>query len=173
MKPVRRYRTAVTAALLLAVAPVLAGCGDRGADEDRSGEITALHPWVRVPIAPAPADTGETAAEARPVTTAAYLVIQNPTDREDALVGVETAVAENVEIHAVIMDDGVMRMRRVDEIPIPAAGEAVLEPGGYHIMLIGLLDPLAVGDSVPLSLRLRNGRVMNVLAPVREGPPGP
>lgn len=150
---------------------MLAGCGDRGAGGDDAGGlvITALHPWVRMPLAAA----DDTAGGARLASTAAYLVIQNPTAQADELVAVETPVAETVELHSVTMDDGVMRMRRVGSVPIPAAGEAALEPGGYHMMLIGLYEPLDEGDSVPLLLRLRSGRTLEVVAPVRESSPRP
>ena len=168
MTSMRRRPRPSLALLLLTGLALLPACGDRSG-EDTSGEITALLPWVRVPIAAAPADS----TDAAPVSTAAYLVLQNPTPNADALVGVATPAAEAAEIHSVTMDDGVMRMRQVDAVPIPAAGEAVLEPGGYHIMLIGLLDPLAEGSSIPLELRLESGRTFTILAPVREAPPRP
>lgn len=166
----RRDRPAAGPILLLAGALAVAGCGDRGAGDDAGGlAITALHPWVRVPLAPA----ADTAGGTPPVSTAAYVVIQNPTAHADELVEVETPLAETVELHAVTMDGGVMRMRRVGSVPVPAAGEAALEPGGYHMMLIGLYEILDEGDSVPLLLRLRSGRTLEVLAPVRETSPRP
>lgn len=165
----RRARSAHGQVLLLAGALALVGCGDRGAGEAGELVITALHPWVRMPLAPA-ADTG---GGAPPANTAAYLVIQNPTAHADELVAVETPLAETVELHSVTMDDGVVRMRRVGSVPIPAAGEAALEPGGHHIMLIGLYEPLDERDAVPLFLRLRSGKTLEVLAPVRESSPRP
>lgn len=152
--------------LLLAGVLALAGCGDRpGPDRETAEAIAALHPWVRVAIVP------EDSAAAAPVNTAAYLALQNPTPNPDALVDVTTPVAETAELHTVTMDEGVMRMRRVRSVAIPAAGEAVLEPGGYHIMLIGLHAPLSEGDTVPLRLTLRSGRAMDVSAPVLRSPP--
>jgi copper(I)-binding protein len=162
----RRGRPGSGPLLLLAGVLALAGCADRGGD-DGGLVITALHPWVRAPLAP----EGETAGGVLPTSTAAYLVIQNPTAHADELIGVETPLAETVELHSATMDGDVMRMRRVRSVPIPAAGEAALEPGGYHIMLIGLYGTLDEGDAVPLILQLRSGQTLEVLAPVRESSP--
>lgn len=165
----RRTRPAPGPILLLAGVLMLAGCGDRSGTGDGGLVITALHAWVRVPLAP----EGDTTGGVLGASTAAYVVIQNPTAHADELIGVETPLAETVELHSVTMDDDVMRMRRVRSVPIPAAGEAALEPGGYHIMLIGLYEPLDEGDAVPLVLRLRSGQTLEVLAPVRESSPRP
>jgi copper(I)-binding protein len=97
-------------------------------------------------------------------------VLRNGTDEDDGLLGVETPVADTAEIHTVSMDGDVMRMRPVPEVPVPAGGEAVLRPGGYHVMLIGVRGPLEEGDTVPLTLRLRSGRTLRLAAPVRRGP---
>lgn len=166
--------------LAVVAALAFAACGDAGqsdaadgaaadaAAEAETAMITAMNPWVRMAIVP----EGSDAPDAPPVNSAAYLVLTNPTDRADALLAVETEVSDTVEVHTVTMDEGVMRMRAVDSVPVPAGGQAVLEPGGYHIMLIGLRGPLAEGDSVELRLRLRSGRVIDVTAPVRKGPDG-
>lgn len=136
--------------------------------------ITVTDAWVRVPIGAmaagspgTPTDAGDRRA---PVTTAAYLVLRNPTDRADTLVLVESAAADTVEIHVTSEAGGVARMRPVPFVPVPAGGEAVLEPGGYHLMLIGV-PSLAVGDTVVLRLRLRSGRALDVTAPVLRGAP--
>lgn len=128
--------------------------------------IAAVDPWARVAIMPEPPAEGP----APPVNSAAYLVLRNGTADADALLAVETPVADTAEIHNVTMDDGVMRMRAVDSVAVPAGGQTALEPGGFHVMLIGLRKPLQEGDSVPLTLRLRSGRTLQLTAPVRRGP---
>ena len=138
-----------------------------GAPHAAADGIAAMDPWVRVAIVPEPPATGE----APPVNSAAYVRLTNATDSADALVGVETTIADTAEIHSVSMDGGVMRMRAVDSVAVPAGGEAVLEPGGYHVMLIGLREPLEEGATVALTLRLRSGRVLELSAPVRRQPP--
>jgi copper(I)-binding protein len=82
---------------------------------------------------------------------AAFLTIDNagPPDR---LVGAESPIAHSVELHTHLHDGGVMRMRAVDSIAIPAHGQAVLKPGGDHVMLIGVDTPPKAGDRVPLTL---------------------
>ncbi len=162
------------AIFLLAATAALVACGDTGertdadtATEAEQAMITAMNPWVRMAIVP----EGSEAPDAPPINSAAYLVLANPTDTAAALVAVETEVSDTVEIHSVTMDEGVMRMRAIDSIPVPAGGEAVLEQGGYHIMLIGLRGPLSEGDSVELRLRLSSGQIIDVTAPVLRSPP--
>ena len=178
LRPGARQSPAVptlAGALLLGVTVALAGCDaapEAGADGAPDAgatpaEMSALNPWVRMSIMP----EGSDAPDAPPVNSAAYLVLRNTTDTADALVAVETEVSDTAEIHSVTMDDGVMRMRAVDSVVVAAGGEAVLEPGGYHIMLIGLRRPLSEGDSVALRLVLRSGETLDVVAPVLRSPP--
>jgi copper(I)-binding protein len=83
---------------------------------------------------------------------AAYMMLANDGDGNDRLVGVETDVARSVEIHESTLDDGVMSMRQVDGIDLPAGGRILLEPGGLHVMLVDVDPNLAVGDTVALTL---------------------
>ncbi len=102
---------------------------------------------------------------------AAYLVIHNNTDADDALIGASSPVAEVVEIHQSSMDDeGVMSMAQVEEIPIPAYEDAILEPGGYHIMLINLVEPLVEGTDVEITLDFLTAESQTVTAVVGSGP---
>ncbi len=71
-----------------------------------------------------------------------------------AVVGVETSVAEIVEIHQMKMEGNVMKMRAVPRIDLPAGKTVALTPGGYHVMLMGLKRPLKKGDIVPIKLRI-------------------
>jgi copper(I)-binding protein len=107
------------------------------------------------------------------VNSAAYLAIRNQGPRPEALVAVESEVADTVELHDVSMAGGVMRMRTVGSVAVPAGGQVALEPGGLHVMLVGLDRALAEGDSVPLVLRFRSGRILRLTAPVHRGPPRP
>jgi copper(I)-binding protein len=98
--------------------------------------------------------------------TAAHMVIENLTDQETALVAASTGVAEAVELHRAETDNGMMRMRKLDRITLPA-GKTDLT-GELHIMLIGLKSPLKEGDQVPLTLEFENGVEKTVIAPVRK-----
>ncbi len=173
-----RVRTGVGRGAGLALVVALAACqgdvpeasevGEIGAEEGAAAAgFAAVGPWVRTAVVPEGA--GEPGAP--PVNSAAYLVIRNPGPEADALVAVETAAADTAELHSVSMTEGVMRMRPVDSVAVAAGGEAVLEPGGFHVMLIGLRAALAEGDTVPLTLRFRSGRTLEVMAPVRRSPP--
>ncbi len=99
---------------------------------------------------------------------AAYMVIHNSMDEDDALLGASSPAAGVVEIHESSMDeDGAMAMMHVEEIPIPAHADAVLEPGGYHIMLIDLVEPLTEGTEIELVLEFATAEPQTVMVPVQ------
>lgn len=80
----------------------------------------------------------------------AYLKITSA--QAAALVAVHSPVAGRAEIHEMKMDGGVMRMRPVARVGLPAGGTVALQPGGYHVMLMNLEKPLRPGDTVPITL---------------------
>ena len=81
-----------------------------------------------------------------------YMVIHNDTGNHDALIAVESPSAGHSGIHTHIDDNGVMRMRPRDDLKIPARGTVVLEPGGDHVMLMDLFEPLRAGEFVTVTL---------------------
>jgi copper(I)-binding protein len=108
--------------------------------EFKSGSLEIDHPWARQ-TAPSQANGS------------AYFTIHNRGNEPDRLVGVQSGIADTAELHSNTMDaQGVMRMRPLDAIEVPAGGEAALEPGGNHVMLMGLKHPLDVGTTFPLTL---------------------
>lgn len=82
---------------------------------------------------------------------AAFLTIRN-TGEADRLIAFKTEACEKPELHTHIEEDGMMAMRKVDAIDVPANGEAVLKPGGFHLMFIGLKAPLVEGETVTVTL---------------------
>lgn len=89
---------------------------------------------------------------------AGYVAIVNGGSAGDRLLSAATPVAARVEIHSMMIDQGVMRMRPVEGgLAVPAKGVVVLKPGSYHLMLLGLKRPLKRGDSVPMTLRFARG----------------
>ena len=109
----------------------------------------------------------------RDLAGAAYMVIHNSTDDEDTLVGASSPAAAVVEIHETSVDeDGAMVMMHVGEIALPPLSDTVLEPGGYHIMLIDLVEPLAEGAEIELSLEFATAGPQTITVPV-AGPMGP
>jgi len=117
---------------------------------------------------------GITGAWARPAgagdTSAVYLRLMNRGETADRLLAVETEAADAAEIHTMRMDGDIMRMRPVDGLDIPGGETAVLQPGGMHIMLMGLTEPLHEGDNLVLTLVFESGVRVVVTAPVSETP---
>ena len=122
-------------------------------------EGIAIHdPWLRQPPPSAQVSAG-------------YLQIGNPGDEADRLVSVETDAAERVEIHEMDEVDGVMRMREVEGgLEIPAGGQVALQPGGYHLMLMGAREGLEAGQQVEAVLLFERAGRVEVAFDVR--PPG-
>jgi periplasmic copper chaperone A len=81
---------------------------------------------------------------------AAYVTIQSPTP--DRLVAASTPVAKEAQLHTMEMSGMVMKMRPISGVDIPADKPVTLGPGGIHIMLMGLKEPLKAGQSFPLTL---------------------
>lgn len=109
------------------------------AHEFKLGDLHIDHPWARATIG-------------QVKNGAAYVTLANHSDRPDTLISVASPVAKRVEIHSNIMEDGVMKMRRLEGIEVNPGEPAVLAPGGMHIMLMGLHAPLVEGESFPLTL---------------------
>ncbi len=105
-----------------------------------------------------------------PVSTmsAAFFRIRNTGDERDYLVGVRSGVAETAEIHTTVMEDSMMKMRRLNEVEIPPGKTVEFRPMGKHIMLIDLKKPLREGERVKLTLIFRKSGEISVTAEVRR-----
>lgn len=99
--------------------------------------VSAEDAWVRATV------PGQTVA-------AGYMKLRS--SEAAALVDVSTPAAPKSEVHEMSMQDGVMKMRRVTRIPLPADRTVELKPGGYHLMLMNLPRPLKAGEKIPLTL---------------------
>jgi copper(I)-binding protein len=100
-------------------------------------QVSVMDAWVRGTV------PGQKA-------TGAFMQITSGSDT--SLVAVSSPVAKVVEIHTMSQEGGVMKMRAVPAIPVPAGKPVELSPGGYHVMLMDLGQPLKEGDKVPLTL---------------------
>jgi len=100
--------------------------------------------------------------------SAAFMKINNTTDKEMLLVNATSNVSKVVELHSHVHENGMMKMRQVESIKIPANGQATLEPGGFHIMLIGLHDNLKIGQEVPITLTFSDNSTMDIKTVVRK-----
>lgn len=127
------------------------------------------------PLLPAIAvSDGWTRATPTSRSGAGYLTLRNTGDAADRLLAAESPAARTVELHTMTMEEGVMRMRPAAPPAIAAGGELRLAPGGLHLMLMDLAEPLAVGATVPLTLRFeRAGAVAASLSVQPIGARGP
>jgi hypothetical protein len=150
---------------------VVAGCAStRTAGQ---GAITIENAWARrAPMAPAAGHgsmSGMSGMAGTPPAAngAVYATIRNAGSSDDALVSATSSVAEKVELHEVRNEAGVMAMRPIDKLSVPAGGVVELKPGGYHVMLLGLKRDLNPGDSVPVTLTFQKSAPVTVNAQVR------
>ena len=103
---------------------------------------------------------------------AAYLTVQSPT--ADRLTGLSTPAAQKAELHTMTMDNGIMKMRPLDGLDLPAGQPVTLKPGGTHIMLMGLKAPLQAGQSFPMTLQFAKGGAKEVNVEIEKpGAMGP
>ena len=118
------------------------------------GTIAVHDAWVR-------ASLGQTG------TSAAYMTLEASNDQGDRLVAAASPVAARAEFHTHIVDGGVARMRPVAAIEIAPGAPTVLQPGGLHIMLIGLGEKLVEGNTLPLSLTFEHAGSIELEVPIR------
>jgi periplasmic copper chaperone A len=141
---------------LLAFAALLLLAGGAAA---QTGSVEVKNAWARA--TPGKAEDG-----------AAYLTLESPTP--DRLTGVSTPVAKKAELHAMTMEGGVMKMRPLAGIDLPAGQVVTLQPGAMHIMLFGLTHPLTAGQSFPLTLSFEKAGTREVTVNVEKtGAMGP
>jgi len=101
-------------------------------------------------------------------STAAYMVVANPGDQEVVLIAVDSPVAGHVMMHGMQMSEGRMHMFPLPEVHVPAHASVSFEPGGMHIMLMGLHEPLRAGQSVHFEFKTSAGELLPVDAVVRD-----
>ena len=119
------------------------------ADDAKIGTISINHPWAR-------------ATPGAVKNSAAFMRFDNK-GAADKLVSVTGTVAKEIQIHSMITEAGVMKMREIKSLDIPANGRAELKPGGFHIMLIGMPDGLKEGSKFPLILKFEKAGEVTVL----------
>ncbi len=130
------------------------------AHEFKLGELSIEHPYAN-----ATPDGSKNGA-------AYFKAINNGGKLPDRLVAIKTSVAASAELHTMRMDGNVMRMREVTSIELPASGKTLFGQGsehGYHIMLMGLKEPLKEGDSFKLNLKFEKAGEIEVLVSVQKG----
>lgn len=129
-------------------AGLLASCALAHALDYTAGAIAIGQPYAR-------------ATAAGQMVGGGYFKLQNKGKADDKLLAVSADVSETVELHTMIMDGDVARMREVSGIDVPAGKTVELKPGGLHVMFMGLKAPLKVGAQFPATLKFEKaGSVM-------------
>ncbi|MCC5888330.1 MAG: copper chaperone PCu(A)C [Gammaproteobacteria bacterium] len=136
--------------LLLVVLALLSACSPKGSE----AEIVIEAPWVRE------TPPGRTVA-------AGYLDIRNNGEQRRALLTAESPDASRVELHTMEHEDGMMRMRQIERLEIPAGTTVSLEPGGLHLMLFDI-ETAQVGNHVNMTLTFDDGWEIEARFPVRR-----
>jgi hypothetical protein len=141
-----RTRFLIIASMLFAaLQPVTAR-----ADDVKAGDLVISQPWSRATPAGAKVASG-------------YLTIENNGTAPDRLLGGTADVAAKVDVHQMATADGVMMMRSLnDGLTLPPRAAVKLAPGGYHLMLAGLMHPLKQGDNVSTVLKFEKAGTVAV-----------
>lgn len=137
---------------------MLAACSPSGDQSTQVGSLEITHARA------APTPNGVS-------VSAGYLTIANHGQDVDRLIAASSTRAERVELHSMEMDGAVMRMRQVDAVSIPAGGEISLAPGGDHLMFLGVAEPFAAGETIPVHLVFEHNGATDLLLPVRRAAP--
>ncbi len=99
-------------------------------------------------------------------STAVFMTIENKGKEADRLISASSPMAGIVEIHEMKMDGGMMQMREVKGLEVKPGETVELKPGGYHVMLMDLKQPLKEGESIPVTLRFEKSGSVDVKAAV-------
>lgn len=139
--------------ITVAAALWLTACGGK---PETTADLTIEPGFIRTPSVGAPA-------------TAGYLTITSPAD--DVLVGVRMADVGAVELHTMMISGDVMKMRKIDQLVLPAGTPVALAPGGNHLMIMQPGDSLVDGETAEITLILENAGDVTVSLPVSRAAP--
>ena len=161
-RPLSRAVAAASALALSATLSVaLSACGATGTADtaatpgplnSESGDsLMVMDPWVKT------AEAG--------TMTAAFATLDNPTDADITITGATSDAAGMVELHEVV--DGTMQPKD-GGFTVPAGGSLTLEPGGLHLMMMALPEPITAGEDVTVTLELADGTTVEFTAPAKD-----
>jgi len=146
--------TLILSTVLVLLAGILTG--NVQAKDYQLGKIVISDPWART--SPSRAKNG-----------AAYIPkLMNHGQAMDRLIAVSSTIAKKTELHLSTVEDGIAKMHHVKGINLAPGKPAVMKPGGYHIMLMGLSAPLKMGDSFSLILTFEKAGKIEVMVPVKK-----
>lgn len=145
----RQVLTSITTALLI----VTSGFAFA---QTPANTLTFTDPWIRGSV------PGQT-------NGAGYLEISNASKQPVSLTAVKSDRTDRVELHTIVREGNVAKMREVQEIVVPANGSVTLKPGGYHIMFVGLKQPFKDGETISVTMDFTDGGSATV--PFKVMPP--
>lgn len=126
---------------------------------------------VPLSMAHAAIDVNDVYARATPpnaTTSAVFGTIENTGNDVRTIVSASSQASSVVELHDVIKEGDVMKMRQVNTIDIPANGKTILKPGSLHVMLLDVKAPMKEGDTINVELNFANGEVKVLTVPVKK-----
>lgn len=139
--------SALAASTLLIAAPAFAGTA--------ADDITVNDAYVRL------APPGQ-------AVTGAFMTFKNAGDKDHKVVKADNSASKVTELHTHTNEGGMMKMRQVKDIEVKAKGDAVLKPGGLHIMLIDLKNSLKEGENVEMTISFEDGSSKKISAPIKK-----
>ena len=143
-----KKRATITLGFLVSVVSLFSSFGVLASDLV-AGDLKLIAPWVRASV------PGQ-------VNGAGYVQIDNKAKQGDRLVSASASGVNRVELHTIITENGVAKMREVTGIDVPASGSVKLSPGGFHIMFLGLTEPFKAGATVPVTLKFEKAGEVKV-----------
>ncbi|MEE8392850.1 MAG: copper chaperone PCu(A)C [Rhodospirillales bacterium] len=152
------YHAALAAVILSWTAASSAGGHQGGVsivNDYVKGDIVVEAPWAR-------------ATPGKVRTGAAFMVIRNGGGAGDRLIGVDSGAAKKTQLHRTSEEDGIMKMRHVMAIEVKAHAAVRLEPGGYHVMFMGLGGPLKMGEAFAMTLTFEKAGPIEVMVKVMK-----
>ncbi|MBB3104022.1 copper chaperone PCu(A)C [Azomonas macrocytogenes] len=148
------------AAAALSVACLCVNAHEHDGATNQAKSLIVSQAWSRAMPASAP-------------TGAAYFIIDNHSGKSDRLTSVYAVVADKTELHSHMHVNGLMRMQHVESVDILANDQVQFEPGGYHVMMFGLKQPLVAGESFSLTLEFEHAGEITTEVKIMDAAPGP
>lgn len=99
---------------------------------------------------------------------AGYLSITNSGDEDDTLIGFSSAVAQMVQLHESSMSEGMMSMKHLPSIVVPAGGSLQMQPGGFHLMIMGVDNEVFEAGSLDIDIQFASGAMITVTLPIKS-----
>ena len=124
------------------------------ADDFKTGNIIISDPMIRLTISNRPA--------------AGFMVINNAGNTQDRIISATSPAAQRIELHTHTMKDGIMRMRPVKGVDIPAKSQVAFKSGGYHMMVFGLKPTVKPGDKISITVFFEKTGALEIKAPVKS-----